>query len=112
MLSIAMRRPDKIILSDEQLTVLLEGEREVSIPWDEVYAVSCYKDEGSAGPISYVTFDHVCGEYFETHDQMEGFEEMAAGLATFLPLEDPEWRHKLLAASTGDESVTIYQARI
>ncbi|MDQ1350138.1 MAG: hypothetical protein QG657_439 [Acidobacteriota bacterium] len=78
------------------------------IRWDEVYSISISAIDGIIKSYRYLTFDFEFGEFIETYDQMEGFDELLDEVSKrFLLPKD--FRTKLFEMQAGDVPLTIWQ---
>ncbi|MEL6188411.1 MAG: hypothetical protein AAFU79_27625 [Myxococcota bacterium] len=76
-------------------------------PWSEIVAVSGYKLDCMTEILTYVTFEHECGEHFELENGAEGFDEVVSRLHTFLDIPS-DWFAAIERCSPDDDPVDIW----
>ena len=98
-----------ILLHDDRLSIVGGGRGgELSILWDEVYAVSYSEIDAINYRVRYLTFDWTNGEFLEVSDLTSGWEELLTNLWRYLPTSE-RWYDTPAIAQYEDGCVTIFE---
>ena len=80
----------------------------ISVTWGEIVAVSAHKIDAKTKVVTYLVFDHECGECLEIMDGEPEFQSVIESLDHFLDLPDG-WRTQLEAATADDEILELWR---
>jgi len=97
-----------IVLHDDRLSIAGGRGGELSIVWEEVYAVSYSEIDAINYRVRYLTFDWTNGEFLEIGDHTSGWEELLTNLWRYLPLSE-KWYDSPAITALKDGTVPILQ---
>lgn len=81
---------------------------DITMRWDEVFAISVSYVNTINHGLVYIIFDYENGEYVEVENQMEGFEQFIAVLPDHFPTSIAEIQEAIDRAQSGDV-VVLFQ---
>lgn len=75
--------------------------------WEDLVSVSAYKVDAITSIITYIVFDHECGEYLEITDGNSIYELFIENLHKHLEIPST-WHEVLSDALPGDDAIEIW----
>ena len=80
----------------------------ISMAWPQIVAVSAHKIDAKTKILTYLVFDHECGEYMEFTNEDPEFQAIVDGLDRYLELPSG-WKGRIDAATPEDGILELWK---
>lgn len=97
-----------ISVDDEGVWCQDASEPRMGIRWEEIYAVSAYRDEEGGKALATVELDFDFGEYISLHDSWPGFDAALEAINMHLAGANPNWRESIYSLQSDEDPVVLW----
>ncbi len=79
----------------------------INITWDEIVSISSHKIDAMTKVLTYLVFDHECGEYLEFTNEDSEFQSIIDALDDYLSLPNG-WKKAIKEATPDDGIIELW----